>query len=260
MTHPRLQDMGAIITGGAGALGAATAQAFLDAGARVVLADINEAALARTSLALRGAASEVAVTRCDISDATDCERLVAFAEGFFGRPIDIFVANAGIPYAGPLAEASEHRIRQVIDTNVTGSIFSAQAALRSLRSSPRASLLFTASLQSTMGRADRSVYTASKHAIAGLVKSLALEMGPQGVRVNGIAPTLVDTPFLHQACEQAGLNGTAALEKAAQSLPLGHIVEPQDFAHAAVFLASQEARCITGHLLMLDCGSSAGKF
>ena len=242
MTHPRLQDMGAIITGGAGALGAATAQAFLDAGARVVLADINEAALARTSLALRGAASEVAVTRCDISDATDCERLVAFAEGFFGRPIDIFVANAGIPYAGPLAEASD------------------QAALRSLRSSPRASLLFTASLQSTMGRADRSVYTASKHAIAGLVKSLALEMGPQGVRVNGIAPTLVDTPFLHQACEQAGLDGTAALEKAAQSLPLGHIVEPQDFAHAAVFLASQEARCITGHLLMLDCGSSAGKF
>jgi 3-oxoacyl-[acyl-carrier protein] reductase len=104
------------------------------------------------------------------------------------------------------------------------------------------------------------VYTASKHAIAGLVKSLALEMGPQGVRVNGIAPTLVDTAFLHQAYEQAGVEVVSALAKAAQSLPLGRIPSVDDFAQAAVFLASPSAAAITGHLLMVDCGASAGKF
>jgi 3-oxoacyl-[acyl-carrier protein] reductase len=121
-------------------------------------------------------------------------------------------------------------------------------------------LLLTGSLQSVLGRAERSVYTASKHAIAGMVKSLALEWGPLGVRVNGIAPTLVDTPFLRQAYAQAGIEVAPALTRAAQSLPLGRIPTPEDFAHAAVFLASEEARAITGHMLMVDCGASAGKF
>jgi 3-oxoacyl-[acyl-carrier protein] reductase len=121
-------------------------------------------------------------------------------------------------------------------------------------------LLLTGSLQSVLGRAERSVYTASKHAIAGMVKSLALEWGPLGVRVNGIAPTLVDTPFLRQAYAQAGIEVGPALERAAQGLPLGRIPTPEDFAHAAVFLASQEASAITGHMLMVDCGASAGKF
>jgi 3-oxoacyl-[acyl-carrier protein] reductase len=93
-----------------------------------------------------------------------------------------------------------------------------------------------------------------------MVKSLALEWGPLGVRVNGIAPTLVDTPFLRQAYAQAGIEVGPALARAAQGLPLGRIPTPEDFAHAAVFLASQEASAITGHMLMVDCGASAGKF
>jgi 3-oxoacyl-[acyl-carrier protein] reductase len=177
-----------------------------------------------------------------------------------GGPIDVFVANAGRPFGGPLAQADPSEMRAVIDTNITGTLLSAQAALASLRRSPRASLLLTGSLQSVLGRAERSVYTASKHAIAGMVKSLALEWGPLGVRVNGIAPTLVDTPFLRQAYAQAGIEVGPALARAAQGLPLGRIPTPEDFAHAAVFLASQEASAITGHMLMVDCGASAGKF
>jgi NAD(P)-dependent dehydrogenase (short-subunit alcohol dehydrogenase family) len=256
----RMKNMRAVITGGAGGLGLATAQAFLAAGARVLLADIDAPALADVRRSLRAPAQDLLCACCDISDAADCARLIAVAEEGLGGPIDVFVAHAGRPFGGPLAQADPADIRSVIDTNVTGTILSAQAALVSLRRSPRASLLFTGSLQSVLGRAERSVYTASKHAIAGLVKSLALEWGPLGVRVNGIAPTLVDTPFLRQAYAQAGIEVAPALARAAEGLPLGRIPTPEDFAHAAVFLASDEARAITGHLLMVDCGASAGKF
>lgn len=256
----RMKNMRAVVTGGAGGLGLATAQAFLAAGARVLLADIDAPALADVRRSLGAPAQDLSTACCDISDAADCARMVAFAEQSLGGPLDVFVAHAGRPYGGPLAQADPADIRAVIDTNVTGTILSAQAALGSLRRSQRASLLLTGSLQSVLGRAERSVYTASKHAIAGLVKSLALEWGPLGVRVNGIAPTLVDTPFLRQAYEQAGIEVAPALARAAEALPLGRIPTPEDFAHAAVFLASEEARAITGHMLMVDCGASAGKF
>jgi 3-oxoacyl-[acyl-carrier protein] reductase len=255
-----MKQMRTVITGGAGGLGLATARAFLAQGAQVLLADLDAQALIEAQRQLHAPAGDLQTACCDITEPADCERLVAVAEEGLGGPIDVFVANAGRPFGGPLEQAETTAIRAVIDTNITGTLLSAQAALASLRRSPRASLLFTGSLQSVLGRAERSVYTASKHAIAGLVKSLALEWGPLGVRVNGIAPTLVDTPFLRQAYAQAGIEVAPALIRAAQSLPLGRIPTPEDFAHAAVFLASEEARAITGHMLMVDCGASAGKF
>lgn len=256
----RMKQMRTVITGGAGGLGLATARAFLAQGAQVLLADLDAQALIEAQRQLHAPAGDLQTACCDITEPADCQRLVAVAEEGLGGPIDVFVANAGRPFGGPLEQAEPTAIRAVIDTNITGTLLSAQAALASLRRSPRASLLFTGSLQSVLGRAERSVYTASKHAIAGLVKSLALEWGPLGVRVNGIAPTLVDTPFLRQAYAQAGIEVAPALTRAAQSLPLGRIPTPEDFAHAAVFLASEEARAITGHMLMVDCGASAGKF
>ncbi len=256
----RMKQMRTVITGGAGGLGLATARAFLAQGAQVLLADLDAPALIEAQRQLHAPAGDLQTACCDITEPADCERLVAVAEEGLGGPIDVFVANAGRPFGGPLEQAEPTAIRAVIDTNITGTLLSAQAALASLRRSPRASLLLTGSLQSVLGRAERSVYTASKHAIAGMVKSLALEWGPLGVRVNGIAPTLVDTPFLRQAYAQAGIEVAQALTRAAQSLPLGRIPTPEDFAHAAVFLASEEARAITGHMLMVDCGASAGKF
>ena len=256
----RMKQMRTVITGGAGGLGLATARAFLAQGAQVLLADLDAQALIEAQRQLHAPAGDLQTACCDITEPADCQRLVAVAEEGLGGPIDVFVANAGRPFGGPLEQAEPTAMRAVIDTNITGTLLSAQAALVSLRRSPRASLLLTGSLQSVLGRAERSVYTASKHAIAGLVKSLALEWGPLGVRVNGIAPTLVDTPFLRQAYAQAGIEVAAALARAAEGLPLGRIPTPEDFAHAAVFLASEEARAITGHLLMVDCGASAGKF
>jgi NAD(P)-dependent dehydrogenase (short-subunit alcohol dehydrogenase family) len=249
-----------VITGGAGGLGSGAARHFLMAGARVVLADVDEAALARTAAQL-AQPKRVHTVRCDIASAAECHALVDAAEAFFGGPLDVFLANAGVPFAGALVDAAPEDIRRVIEVNVTGSILSAQAALRSLVRGRHPSLLFTGSLQSVTGRAGRSVYTASKHALAGLVKALALELGPQGVRVNGIAPTVVDTPFLHQAWADAGVADTgAALRAAAAGLPLGRMPTTDDFGALAVFLASPAAAAITGQMVMVDGGASAGKF
>lgn len=245
----------AVVTGGASGLGAATARRFHAEGAMVCIADLDGAAAAALAAELGGTAFGMT---CEVSSATDCAVLVAEAERRFGGPLDIFLANAGMGFAGNLLEADVDRIRRVVDVNVTGSILSAQAALRSLVKSGHGSLLFTASLQSVVARPQRSVYTATKHAIVGLVKALAVEFGDQGVRVNAIAPAAIDTPFLRTQLSNVTDDVDGAVARLHRSLPLRHLPSPEDFADAAVFLASPMARSITGTTVLLDCGAAAG--
>jgi len=194
-----------------------------------------------------------------VSSPSDCAALVDQAERFLGAPVDVFLANAGLSFAGDFLQADPEQLRRVVDVNVSGSIFSAQAALRSLVRSPRASLIFTSSISGVTGRAQRSVYNASKHAIGGLVKALALEFGPRGVRVNAIAPGPTNTEFLRDHLAKVEGDVDAAVDRLVQGLPLGRLIEPEDFADAAVYLASPLARSVTGHTLLLDCGSTAGR-
>lgn len=255
-----LEGYNAVVTGAARGLGAAAARGFAAQGARVVLADIDEAGARECARGIDASGQRAMGTRCDIADPADCERLVAQAEAFFfGAHIDVFLAHAGVGFVGRLHEAEVEKIRHAIDVNVLGSIFSARAALRSLVKSPRASLLFTSSLQGVTGRGLRSVYTASKHALVGLTKSLALEYGPQGVRVNAIAPASTDTPHWRSMLAQTTDDVEQAIRNVAAAMPLGRLPTPEDFANAAVFLASPAAGSITGHTLLLDCGAAAGR-
>ena len=246
-----------VITGGAGGIGRALARRFLAARASVFLADCSEGALESAAAELGHA---VGVMRCDVSSESDCMRLVQLAEAHAGRPIDVLVTNAGVPFAGPLREASAEEISRVITVNVVGTILSARAAIDSLTRGADPCLLLMGSLQSVTGRAGRSVYTASKHAVAGLARSLALELGPLGIRVNALAPTVLDTPFLHEAYARAGVSVEAGLRDAARALPLGRIPTVDDVAETAFFLASRAAAAITGQVVMVDGGASAGKF
>lgn len=255
-----LQGYNTVVTGAARGLGAAAARRFAAEGARVVLADIDEAGAQECASEIDPTGQRCLAVRCDISKPEDCDRLVASAEAFFGAPIDVFLAHAGVGFVGRLTEAEVDKIRLAIEVNVLGSIFSARSALRSLVKSPRASLLFTSSLQGVMGRSLRSVYTASKHAIVGLTKGLALEYGPQGVRVNSIAPASTDTPHLRSMLAQTTDDVDEAVRNVAASMPLGRLPTPEDFADTAVFLASPAARSITGHTLLLDSGAAAGIF
>lgn len=247
-----------MVTGAASGLGEATARRFHAEGARLALADIDMTGLARVAADLDAAGATVAIARCDITQAADCAALIDAAEAFFGAPITIFHANAGTAFSGNLLESETERIERAIGINLTGAIFSARAALRSLSKADGASLLFTSSLQAVLGRPARSVYTATKHAITGLVKSLALEFAAAGVRVNAVAPVAIDTPLLRAQLARVSDDVEERLHSIAASLPLGRMPTPKDFTDAVLFLASQEARCITGQTLVVDCGASAG--
>jgi len=254
-----LDGYAAVITGAGSGMGAAVARRFAREGARVVVSDIDEAAATVVAREIDPSGRRAVGIRCDVAEAADCAELVAGAERFLGSPIDVFMANAGVSFAGDFLEASPEALRRVVDVNVTGSILSAQAALRSLLRSPRASLVFTGSISGVTARARRSVYNASKHALTGLVKALALEFGPCGVRVNAIAPGSTDTPFLRAHLAKVSPDVDRAIGEIVGAMPLGRLVSPEDFADAAVFLVSPAARSVTGHVLMLDGGASAGR-
>lgn len=256
----RMLGRHAVVTGGAGSLGLAAAGLLMAEGAKVVLADVDLERARAAASRLDPEGSTVLAVACDIADEDSNRNLIDAAEQFFQAPVDLFVANAGVPCAGSILETPAERIRRTIDVNVTGSLLSAQAALRSLVKAQDGVLIFTASLQSVTGRAGRSVYTASKHAIAGMCKSLALEFGPLGVRVNAIAPTAVDTPFLHDQWQALNLDVEQSLATTQKGVPLGRLPEPDDYAQAVLYLASHQSRSVTGHVLMLDCGASAGRF
>lgn len=256
----RLQEYSIVVTGAGRGLGAAAARRFAEEGARVVVSDMDEAAAIASARSIDPSGRRAIGVRCDISCPEDCEQLITAAEVFFDGPVDVFLAHAGVGFLGRITEVEVEQIRRTVDVNITGTIFSARAALRSLVKSPRACLLLTSSLQGFLGRPLRSVYTASKHAIVGLTKGLALEFGPQGVRVNAIAPAATDTPHWRNMLAQTTDDVDAAVRDAAASMPLGHLPTPKDFAETAVFLASPAASSITGHTLLIDCGAAAGLF
>ena len=247
---------GVVITGAGSGMGAVAAHRFAREGARVVVSDIDAAAAKRVAAEIGDMAIGVS---CDVSSPQACASLVAAAERFFGGPIDVFLANAGVSYAGDFLDADPEVLRRVVDINVNGSMFSAQSALRSLVNSQRAVLVFTSSISGVTARAQRSAYCASKHALGGLVKALALEFGPAGVRVNAIAPGATDTQFLRAHLAKVNDDVDAAVERLVAGMPLGRLVQAEDFADAAVFLASPAAKSVTGHTLVLDCGSTAGR-
>jgi len=254
-----LNGYAVVITGAGSGMGAAAAHRFAREGARVVVSDIDEAAAVGVARDIDSSGQRAIGVRCDVADAADCAALVAASERFFGGPLDVFLANAGVSFAGDFLAAEPAALKRIVDVNVTGSIFSAQAALRSLVRSPRASLVFTSSISGVSARAKRSVYNASKHALTGLVKALALEFGPAGVRVNAIAPGATDTPFLRAHLAKVTNDVAQAVDAIVSGMPLGRLVAPDDFADAAVFLVSPASRSITGHTLLLDGGASAGR-
>jgi NAD(P)-dependent dehydrogenase (short-subunit alcohol dehydrogenase family) len=251
--------MNVVITGGLGVLGLACAHAFLKTGAQVVLADIKENIDLLQPLFLEHE-PRLKFIQCDVKCHEDCSRLVHLSESFFKGAIQVYLVNAGAPFAGEFLRATQEQIQNILDVNVLGSIFCAQTAIPSLLQNPRSHLIFTCSLQSTMARANRSIYTTSKHAIAGLVKSLSLEFARNGLRVNGIAPAAIETPFLFSAFEATQITKEEGLKIAAESLPLGRLPTAQEFAQTALFLTSSGASSITGQLISLDAGASAGVF
>ena len=255
----RLAGKVALNTGAASGLGAAAARRFVEKGCRVTIADLDDAAGAALSSELGG---NCAYVHADHTERAENEAAVAHTEAAFGG-LDILYNNAGAPFAGSFDTVDDAALSRVMDANLVGPFRMTQAALPALRRRARlgpdgAAIVFTASLQAIMARPNFTPYTAAKHGIIGLMRGLALELAPENIRVNAICPAATETPTL-----KAFLGGMAAdLDEAKArfraSIPLGRMPEPVDTANAALFLASAEARMITGVALPVDGGTTAG--
>jgi NAD(P)-dependent dehydrogenase (short-subunit alcohol dehydrogenase family) len=252
----RLTDRVFLVTGGGSGIGEACARRYAAEGARVAIADIDETAAREAAARIGGRAAFI---RADHTVRSDNEAAVAFTVATFGA-LDVLHNNAGVPHRGAIQDCDEASLRRVVEVNLIGPFLMTQAALPALRRAARArggaAILFTASIQSIMVRPGFTVYGASKHGLAGLIASLALELAPEGIRVNGLCPGPVDTPLFRRIVAAAGdlESGIAAFR---DSIPMRRLVKMDDVAAAAAFLASDEASMITGALLPVDGGITA---
>jgi NAD(P)-dependent dehydrogenase (short-subunit alcohol dehydrogenase family) len=254
----RLHGRVALVTGAGSGIGRAVAERFAAAGAKVIVSDISEE---RGNAVASGIGAAAAFVRCDHTVSADNEHAVKFALDTFGQ-LDIVHNNAGGPFTGAFESVDDAALERVLRVNLFGVMQMTRAALPALRESAKrnpagAAILYTSSLQGLKAKPNFSLYTVAKHGIVGLVRSLALELAPQNIRVNAICPTVIDTPML-----QAFLPGMAddreeAMKRFRSTIPLARMPEPSDAANAALFLASDEARMITGVALPVDGGQMA---
>lgn len=240
-----------LVTGGASGIGAACARRYADEGAQVGIADLDLARATAVAEPLGGLA-----LACDHTDASACAAAVDGMLARFGR-LDVLHNNAGTGWTGAFTSAAEADMRRVIDGVLLGPMLMTQAALPALRRSAAAgetAILFTASGLGLHGKPMISLYSAAKHGIVGLMRSLALELGAEGVRVNAVCPGVVDTPLMRATTGGWG-SPEQALEMFRAATPLKRNSTPEDIAAAAAFLVSGDARNITGCALLVDGGA-----
>jgi NAD(P)-dependent dehydrogenase (short-subunit alcohol dehydrogenase family) len=254
-THrqPRLADKVALITGGAGSIGLATARAFVAEGARVLIADLDQAALEQAVGDLGGAVAAWAVT--DVTDPAQVQAAVARTVERFGR-LDCVFANAGVfGVVAPVTDYPVDVFERVMAVNVTGSFLVAQAALRVMAEG--GSMIINSSVVGLTSDRGIAAYATSKHAVVGLMRTAAKEMAPKGIRVNTIHPGPIDNTFQHTIeVEAIGASVQESAKVFEQMIPLSRHAAPDEIAQAVVFLASDESRFMTGHTLTVDGGLS----
>jgi NAD(P)-dependent dehydrogenase (short-subunit alcohol dehydrogenase family) len=246
-TSGRLAGKNAVITGGTTGLGFATAKAFLQEGARVLITGQNEERLAA---AVRELGAGVVGFRADVRKVEDLEALGRKAKEAFDK-VDVLFANAGVGSFVPLEALTEAVYDEQFDTNVKGVLFTVQKLLGLLK--PGASVILNASAVHGKGVAAASVYFATKAAVRSLARTLAAELAPRGIRVNSLSPGMVPTQFQPKmGFPPEQLEGFYSLVKSAA--PLARLGQPEEIAKAAVFLASEDSSYMTASDVVVDGG------
>jgi 2-deoxy-D-gluconate 3-dehydrogenase len=242
-----LRGKTAVVTGGAMGIGLGIVRRLHEAGANVVIADIDADA-AHGAVAQLGGAERLKAVTGDVSRQQDAEAIVAAAVDGFGA-LDIFVNNAGIYPMSPFLEAELDTVRRTIEVNLLGVFACSQAAARQMITQGRGGRIITvSSIESlTPSVLGMGHYGASKHGVWGLVKTLALELGPHGITVNCVAPGGVVTPGLGSLDKEM----MAAFESV---VPMGRMGTPDDIGRAVLYLASDLASYLTGTQIVVDGG------
>ncbi|WP_378740779.1 SDR family NAD(P)-dependent oxidoreductase [Nocardia brasiliensis] len=251
----RLASKVALITGAGTGIGAATARRFAAEGARVLLVGRRREPLETVAAELSG---DAVVISADAADDAAMAAAVDTATQQFGR-LDIVVANAGTGGGDTVGETSRADWDEALRLNVTTCYSTVRPALPALRAT-RGSVIIVGSIAGLSAPADRAGYVTGKHALIGLTRSLAVDYGPQGIRVNAICPGQIRTPMsdnmISHLMHSRDLDDSAARQFATRYIPLGRQGEPEEIAGVCLFLASADSTYLTGSVLVADGGVS----
>jgi NAD(P)-dependent dehydrogenase (short-subunit alcohol dehydrogenase family) len=241
-----------LITGGLSGIGRAAAVAFAKKGAKVVVAGRRDEAGKALVRELCSLGSEAEFINTDVRKEDDVRALVDKTVAKFGR-LDVAVNNAATEgRGGPITEQTAESFAATFDTNVLGVVLSMKHEVRAMQAQGSGSIINISSTYGHEGAAGASIYVGAKHAVEGITKSVALEIAKSGIRVNAVAPGPTDTGMLTR------FTGTTENKAAlAAEVPLGRLGLPEEVADGIVFIASDEARFITGHILNVDGGHTA---
>ncbi len=262
----RLEGKVAIVTGAASGYGKGSAEMFAREGAKVAAADINGGELQKVVDGINKAGGEAIAIQADISKTDDAKRMIEETVGKFGK-LNVLFNNAGIEHMGLIHEVTEEDWDRIMNVNLKGTWLCSKYAIPHLIEAGGGSMVHTASLSALKGRTGNACYGASKAGVLAMSQIMAVELAPHKVRSNCICPVVATTPmgerFLQKAMKIYGMDAggdfdfEGAKQMAATTIPMQMLSEPDDIAYAAVYLASDESRLVTGTYITVDGGSRA---
>ncbi len=255
---PRLQGKVALITGGGGGIGAATAMLFAEEGAGLALVDRDAAAAEAAARAIRERfpSCDIMPMAADLSDEAQVNRAVDAAAAHFGG-LDILVNVAGIRVYGALADADAGSWESILAVNLMATVHCCKAAIPLLRSRGGGSIVNVSSVFGVAGRAGMGQYDVTKAAVVSLSRTLAIEEVGHGIRVNAVCPGPTITHFHIERAEARGVSEEELRRTGAQHTLMKRWAEPREVAHTILFLACDESSFVTGTALVVDGGASA---
>jgi NAD(P)-dependent dehydrogenase (short-subunit alcohol dehydrogenase family) len=241
-----------LVTGGTSGIGKATALAFAEAGAKVVITGRREREGADVASEVIKTGGTAAFVRADVAKDADVARAIDFVLSTHGR-LDVAFNNAGVEIAGPLNEVTEGQYRRTFDINVWGVLNSMKYEIAAMLKTGGGAIVNTSSVAGHIALPQASIYVATKHAVEGLTKAVALEFAKQGIRVNAIAPGSIDTDMVDRLVGKDGdrRNWLLSLH------PVGRLGTSEEIAAAVLYLASDAAKFTTGTTLLVDGGWTA---
>ena len=249
----RLRDTVAIITGAKSGIGVATARRFLEEGAKVVMADIEDAQRELESMTLDG--GEATFVRADVSNEGDVHELIRQAVGKYGR-IDILVNNAGIELARKATGTTEEQWDRLMGVNLKGVFLCSKAAVAEMQGSGGGVIVNVASELGLVGGAEIAAYCASKGGVIQLTKAMAIDHARDHIRINCVCPGPINTPLLDRIIETSATPDKERQITVARTL-MNRLGEPVEIANVILFLASEESSFMTGSIVVADGGLTA---
>ena len=249
----KLEGKTALVTGAGSGIGQAIAEVFAAAGAEVIIADRDAKAGEAVAKQLAGSGRKARFRLLDVADEAECG-----AVGRENSRVDILVNNAGIGHVGTILQTTAADLDRLYQVNVRGVFNLSKAVLPQMLDRNSGCILNMASIGGVVGIRDRLAYCATKFAVVGITKSMALDHARQGVRVNCICPGRVETPFVSARLKEYP-DPKKAYEEMSATQAVGRMARPDEIAAAALYLASDQAAFVTGTAFLIDGGWSAGK-